>query len=236
MTKPCPISFWFVTLYYHFSLKQYFLWGRWDGKMWNSEKQICSVLSCTCQTTGDRRMRCPQDIWCMIISVLLVSTQFMNQSPLLRCMFILCHLSQELVPNIRKLNFWVQSSSCWCVSGGELLRECEWILEKQCFCRVIWCSDNNVKWKAEREIMAETVLAMGDCLSVQRAQCCRWSQYLRRAEISGNQERRVGVGEGGTGREEWSDSEKILHLGIVVLWECKQEIPATNNFEVSISV
>lgn len=59
-----------------------------------------------------------------------------------------------------------------------------------------------MKRKAEREIMAERVLAAGDCSSVQRAQCHRWSQYLGKAEISGNQEWKGGVGEGRTGREE----------------------------------
>ena len=46
--------------------------------------------------------------------------------------------------------------------------------------------------------MAERIPATGGCLSVQRAQWCRRSQYLRRAEISGNQD---AVREGGTGRD-----------------------------------
>lgn len=137
----------------------------------DSEKQIFSVLSSTCQTTGDCRMRFPQDIWCMIISAFLLSTQFMDQWPLLHPMFILHRLSEEFVPNIRNLYFWVLSTSCHCVSGGELPSERERILENQYFCRMTWHSDNNVRWKAEREIISERLPAVGGCLSVQKAQC-----------------------------------------------------------------
>lgn len=181
MTKPCPISFWFVTQQCHFSLKQYFLWKKWDSKSFWDTNVLCSEPYLSNHPWSQDEMSPGY-----LVRDNFSTSFYMNQPPLLHCVFILSHLSQELVPSIRKLNFWVWSSSGQCLSGGELLREWEGMLEKQCFCRVIWWSANNVKWKAEREIMSEKLLAVGGCLSVQRAQCHGWSQHLIKAEISDN--------------------------------------------------
>lgn len=69
------------------------------------EAKYVFFLSCTCQTTGNGRIRSSHSIWCLIIPLILVSAQSMNPSPGLDCTFILCYLTPELFHSTRKINF-----------------------------------------------------------------------------------------------------------------------------------